>query len=271
MSPVLPGVPQGSVLGPLLFLVYVNDLSSVTRALSSKVNLFVDDILLYHIITNAHNYVIQQEAITLLNEWSITNCLTFSQPKCKYMIITRERAPTLPLIPLYLHNTPMERVASYKYLGLLLTDNLSWSLHTANVYTKAMKVLGLLYRRFYGCANGELLKQLYLALVQPHLDYACQVWDPHLIRDKAKLEKVQKFACRIASGRRDSSYQELLDLFQLPNLEEHRLDLKLGLLFKILHGLCHFPGIESFTTLQNYYPSRNSHCLHAVKCTICSH
>ena len=74
-------------------------------------------------------------------------------------------------------------------------------------------------------------------------------------------EKVQKFACRIASGRWDASYKELLDLFQLPNVEERRLDLKLGLLFKIVHGLCHFPGIESFTTLQNYYPSRNSHCL----------
>ena len=60
----------------------------------------------------------------------------------------------------------------------------------ANVYTKVMKVLGLLYRRFYGCANSELLKQLYLALVQSHLDYTSQVWDPHLIRDKAKLEKV---------------------------------------------------------------------------------
>ena len=80
------------------------------------------------------------------------------------------------------------------------------------------KVLGLLYRRFYGYANSESLKQLYLTLVRPHLDYACQVWDPYLIRDKAKLEKVQKFACRIASGRWDASYQELFDLFQLPNL-----------------------------------------------------
>ena len=61
---------------------------------------------------------------------------------------------------------------------------------------------------------------------------------------------MQKFACRIASGRRDASYLEHLDLLQLPNLEERRLDLKLGLLFKILHDLCHFPGIESFTTLR---------------------
>ena len=119
-SPVLSGVPQGSVLGPLLFLIYVNDLSSVARALSSKVNLFADDILLYHIITNTHDYVVLQEAIALLSEWSSTNYLTFSQPKCKYMIILRKRAPTLPSIPLYLNNAPLERVASYKFFSLII-------------------------------------------------------------------------------------------------------------------------------------------------------
>ena len=106
---------------------------------------------------------------------------------------------------------------SYKYLGLLLTDSLSWSPHVANVYSKAIKLLGLLYRRFYGYADSESLKQLCLALVRPHLNYACQVWDPHFIRDKAKLEKMQRFACRIASCRWDAGYQELLVLKLIAN------------------------------------------------------
>ena len=72
------------------------------------------------------------------------------------------------------------------------TDSLSWSPHIATVCSKAMKVLGLMYRRFYGYADSESLKQLYLTLVRPHLDYGCQVWDLHLMRDKAK---VQTFAC----------------------------------------------------------------------------
>ena len=95
-------------------------------------------------------------------------------------------------------------------------------------------------------ADSESLKQLYLTLVRPHLDHACQVWDLHLIRDKAKLKIVQKFACRLAAHKWDASYLELLDL---PTLEECRLDLKLGLLFKILHGLCYFSESESLTTL----------------------
>ena len=141
-------------LGPLLFLVYVNDLSWVTRTLSSKVNLFAEDILLYRVITN--DYDVLQEAIILLAEWFIANYLTFSQPKCKYMVISCKQARISSTnIPLSLHNISLGRVASDKYLGLLLANNLSWSLHAANVYTKAMKVLGLLYRRFYGYAESE--------------------------------------------------------------------------------------------------------------------
>ena len=128
-------------------------------------------------ITNTHDYDVLQEAITLLGQWSTTNHLTFSQPN---MVISHKCSPTLLLIPLYLHNSPLERVESYKYLCLLLTNSLSWSPHIASVYSKAMKALGLLYRRFYGYADSESLKQLYLTLVRPHFDYTCQVWDPHL-------------------------------------------------------------------------------------------
>ena len=81
--------------------------------------------------------------------------------------------------------------------GVLLTDNLSWSTQIKSICQRARCVLGLLYRRFYGQATQESLKQLYLSLVHPHLEYACQVWDTHLLKDKAALEKVQEFACNL--------------------------------------------------------------------------
>ena len=157
----------------------------------------------------------------------------------------KKNVPTLPSPQLQLHDHPLERVESYKYLGLLLTNNLSWSPHITNICSKAKQVLGLLYRRFYGYADDNTLKQLYLSLVRPHLDYACQIWDPHLAKDKVKLENVQKFACKLASHQWDTGYQELLELFELPTLEE----------------LCYFPETDSFLTLRSYCPKQNAHYL----------
>ena len=106
-----------------------------------------------------------------------------------------------------------------------------------------VKILGLIYRRFYGSADQNTLKQLYLLLVRPHLEYACQIWDPHLVKDRKMLEKVQKFGCRLAAHQWDASYEELLEKFELQPLEQRRLHLKLGLMFKIIHRLCYFPSV----------------------------
>ena len=187
------GVPQGSVLGPLLFLIYIDDLPSVLHNLGPEVNLFADDVLLYHVVSKEEDFALVQEAVSLLDNWSVDNHLNFNLTKCKYMIISRKLHPTLPNTPLLLSNHPLQRVFCYKYLGLLLTDNLSWSQHISSCSSKARQVLGLLYRRFYSFSNQETLKQLYLSLVRPHIEYGCQVWDPHLAKDKKALEDVQKF------------------------------------------------------------------------------
>ena len=121
------------------------------------------------------------------------------------MIVSRKSNPPLPDTPLQLFGSSLDRVDSYKYLGVLVTDNLSWSPQVEAVCSKARRILGLLYRRFYGQASQESLKQLYLSLVQPHLEYASQVWDPYLSKDKDALEKVQKFACKLATSKWDSS------------------------------------------------------------------
>ena len=89
-----------------------------------------------------------------------------------------------------------------------------------------------------------MIKQLYLSLVRPYLEYACQVWDP--IKDKNRLENVHKFSLKIAARQWGAGYGDLLQLFDLPTLEERRTHLKLGLLFKIIHKLCYFPCVPPF-------------------------
>ena len=261
---VLSGVPQGSVLGPLLFLIYIDDLPIVVQGLlsDSNVNLFADDILLHHVITSLADYATLQLAVSSIEAWSKSNFLSFNTGKCKYMIVSRKQFPKVPCSPLMLFGSPMERVECYKYLGLLLSTNLSWSAHIDSICSKAKKILGLIYRRFYGSASHDTLKQLYLSLVRPHLEYACQVWDPHLVKDRKKLEDVQKFGCRLAAHQWDTGYRELLEMFDLETLEHRRLYLKLGLMFKVIHRLCYFPNLPQIR--DNLPNLRATHTLQLV-------
>ena len=124
---------------------------------------------------------------------------------------------------------------------MLLSSELSWSTHIESICTKARKLIGLLYRRFYGNVNQQTLYSLYTTLVRPHLEYAAPIWDPHLVKDIIKLENVQKFAMKMCSKQWDMGYQDLLELSQLPTLQNRRLYLKLCTLYKIIHGYFYFP------------------------------
>ena len=129
----------------------------------------------------------------------------------------------------------------YKYLGLLISSDLSWSNHIQSVCSKARKRVGLIYRKYYRFSDTATLLQLYRSLVRPHLDYTAPVWDPHLQHDIQLLEGVQKFACRMCSKTWKTGYEKLLSTLQLSSLSNWRLFLKLCTIFKVLHRLCYFP------------------------------
>ena len=100
--PVLSGVPQGSVLGPLLFLIYINDLPTIVCDTLSHLNMFADDILLYQVITCATDYALLQEVIHCIERWSSENYLNLNISKCKCMIVLCKQSPPLPEISLQL-------------------------------------------------------------------------------------------------------------------------------------------------------------------------
>ena len=113
------------------------------------------------------------------------------------MLVSRKRTSSLPPPILYVSGTPLQRVTSVRYLGVELTQDLSWSLHVSHLCAKARQLIGLLYRRFYKHANTATLLQLYKSFIRPHLEYYAIVWDPHLSKDIEALEKVQRFALRM--------------------------------------------------------------------------
>ena len=125
--------------------------------------------------------------------------MTFNESKCKVMHISQKRSLLSPCTLIMLNGSILETVTMYKYLGLLISSDLSRSNHIQGVCSKARKILGLIYRKYYRFSNTATLLQLYTSLVCPHLDYAAPVWDPYLQRDIQLLERVQTFACRMCN------------------------------------------------------------------------
>ena len=238
--PVLSGVPQGSVLGPLLFLSYIDGITSITISPESQLTLYADDMLLYRPISNSADYAYLQDDINRISEWVEANYLQFNTQKCKFMRVTRKRPGICPPT-LYLCCQPLQEVDSYKYLGILLSSDLSWAQHIQSICGKAKKLVGLIYRRFSQHSSPESLLQMYVALARPHLEYASPVWSTSKGGEINSLDNIQKFALRMCAKQWETSYDELLQLFSLPSLQDRRLYLDLCTMFKIVHGLFHFP------------------------------
>ena len=257
-APVISGVPQGSVLGPLLFLIYINDLTEINLRDGAKITLYADYVLLFRVINSPEDFDRLQIDIDAVGNWSSINFLTLNRDKCKYMIVSRRKTVSTPSSPLLLEGYFLEQVEMFKYVGVLQSHDLSWGEHIQAICSKARKILGLLYRRFYNNAPSSTLLQLYISLVRPHLDYASAIWSPYLTKDKIELENIQKFACRMATGLWDTSYQDLLELVDLPTLECRRLETRLCLLYNIIYKLyCFNQSTFTLSTSLSHHAPHN--------------
>ena len=234
---VVSGVPQGSVLGPLLFLIYII-FTERTHCDGNTINLFADDMLLYRVINNAYDMELVQQGIDNVGDWVNDNNFCLNSSKCKFMIVSKLKSRGIQDPILKLHDNQLEQVTEYKYLGVTITNTLSWSAHISSISSKARKLVGMLYRHFYCWSSSEALHKLYTSLIRPHMEYAAPVWSPHHSKDINKLEAVQKFALRMCSKDWEANYHDLLDCYQTPNLAARRHYLGLSHLYKIMQGFC---------------------------------
>ena len=215
---VLSGIPQGTVLGPLLFLIYINDLPDVCDSYS-KMSLFADDAKIYTYINNVDDCISLQHNANKLYQWTQDWELTLNIDKCtvcKYgMKITINS-------DYYLNNIKLEEVHTVKDLGVTFDDHLQFKDHCLDKIKKAYAMLGLIKRNFnLLCRNSFVM--LYKTMVRSHLEYANAVWNPHregLIKD---LERVQMKATKLVSELRKKSYKERLMELKLPTLKYRRI------------------------------------------------
>ena len=196
-APVLSGVPQGTVLGPLLFSLYINDISS---DIESEIRIYADDCVCYREIKDEEDTTKLQRDIDRLGSWARNWGMRFQPVKCNMMQLTRNDAADKKRIKkIYasynLEGTDLENVESIKYLGETITSDLRWNTHVSNVCTKANRTLGFLRRNLYSCPQ-EVKEAAYKGLVRPVLDYGSSILDHPGVVLQEELESVQKRAAR---------------------------------------------------------------------------
>ena len=246
-APVESGVPQGSVLGPLLFLLYINDLPEAISA-ESTARLFADDCALYRNIKNEDDARCLQEDLVRLQKWEADWLMEFHPKKCQVLQITNKRKPIH--YPYDIHNHKLDVVDSAKYLGVTIQKNLKWNEHINQLTKKANSTTAFLRRNLHHCPSST--KSLcYLTLVRPLTEYASVVWDPFTTENINKLEMVQRRAARMVYSdyRTTSSVTTMLAQLQWNTLQERRAQHKAIMMYRIVNQLVDIPSQTLIPTI----------------------
>lgn len=216
---VKSGVPQGSVLGPVLFSVFINDLGD---DIISRILKFADDTKTFNTINNQADALKLQEDLVKINEWAIKWGMEFSNGKCKVMHFGYNNLQT----EYFLGGEKLITVEVEKDLGVIVSNDLKVSNQCVKAVKTANRVLGMIKRTFVNRSKSVILP-LYKSLVRPHLEYCTQAWRPHLKKDIDMLEAVQHRATKCIQGLHDVPYEDRLQVLHLPSLEyrRHRGDL----------------------------------------------
>ena len=283
---VTSGVPQGSILGPLFFVLFINDMMECMSE-GTSIALYADDTKIWRVIHSWSDHIILQNDIGSLYDWSVRNKMNFHPDKCKVLRVSLEHDihnhdSDLPfntfhycLDAMHEMKSLLSFVDSEKDLGLIMTYNLSSALQSSAMYSKISSRLGLLKRVCHFIKSEKQKVTLYYAMCRSILEHACTAWGPSLTQIE-KLEKVQKRAVKWILGEEYHSYnsheynRRLFGLKILP-LQEKFMFTDLLLFHKIFHGLIciEFPSYISRVSEEDINRLRNSRLDQGcVKCTI---
>jgi hypothetical protein len=234
---VTSGIPQGSVLGPVMFIMYINDLP---MAVNSNMYLFADDTKLFREIISGMDRALLQDDINGMVRWSLIWLLRFHLGKTKHLTIgSRDEDPdslyTMPE-PNSGDRIPIEKIETEKDLGVHIDKRLNFNHHITTAVNKAHRISAVI-RRAFRFLDPKTFCILYKALVRPHLEYAQPVWHPHKRGHIDKLEAVQRRATRQVPSLGNLSYPDRLRRLKLPTLAYRRLRGDMIETYKLTHNI----------------------------------
>ena len=247
---ITSGVPQGSVLGPILFLMYIDDISKISSG-KCKSYLFADDYKVY-----SSNLSELQNTLDNLLPFTHKRQLTLAPSKCNHFIVTKKNDHT----KLSLDGVNLEQTFEVKDLGVFVSSNLKWDLHISKIRTKALHRCFHIFRSF-STNNVWTLLRAYKVFVRPVLESNSVLWNPYLLKDIHALESVQRFflkrvcrRCNIPS----TDYCHRLRMVNMKSLEYRRLEFDLFYAYKIRNNLVYVTNDKFFKPWNTPYDLRGN-------------
>ena len=230
---IASGVPQGSVLGTTLFLVYINDLP---EAIEGLVKIFADDTKVYRAIESTETPELLQNDVSKSEYWGDEWKMFYNTDKCHHVHIGENTEASKYEMGSGDNRNTIKRVESEKDLGVFIDEKLNFRDHITKKVNIANRNLGIIFRSFT-YMDKEMFLNLYKSMVRPHIEYATQVWSPQYKKDKITLENVQRRATRLVKSIKHLSYSERLKTLGLPTLEYRRERADMIQVYKILHDI----------------------------------
>lgn len=252
---VTSGVPQGSILGPTLFLLYVNDLPQVVK--SAECLLFADDAKFYKRITSITDCVLLQSDIESLIRWCADWKISLNITKCAFIKFTNKRISVFDFTYI-MHNSPISRVYEIKDLGVIFTASFSFAKHINNIAAKSFGFLGFIKRSMKSFKDPAVLFSLYNAYIRSKLEYCSFIWSPSARCLSDKIERVQKkflnFVCFQCNINYSMSYEDKCRYFNVQTLSVRRNITEVTFMNKLFNNKIDCSAILADVSF--YIPSR---------------
>jgi len=242
LAKIISGVPQGTVLGPILFILFINDLESCVK--SSKVRFFADDTRVCKQISSEADTCELQEDLDSIILWSKQNNMKLHEDKFELIIHKANPSFALYELPFMTEQMTYEissgehlyPIQTLKDLGVIVSENLSWTPHINTIASRARSVAAWVLGVFKTRDRTTMLT-LYKSLVRSHLEYCCPLWHPSKISDIQQLEGVQRTFTAKISGVQHLNYWERLKALKVMSLQRRRERYIILQMWKILHDL----------------------------------